>query len=88
MPRRNRSARDRSLPVRRPAIGGVPPPDTHVAGYTVRQVSQGQKEYLCPGCNQTISAGVAHLVVWQDEEPDLRRHWHTPCWRREKKLLR
>jgi hypothetical protein len=47
------------------------------------------KEYLCPGCQQRISVGVAHLVVWP-VDPSIgstspvaeRRHWHTVCWNR------
>jgi hypothetical protein len=42
--------------------------------------SQARKIYLCPGCNQKILAGTAHLVVVPRHAPDLRRHWHTPCW--------
>lgn len=44
------------------------------------QPYQATKEYLCPGCNQTIVAGVGHLVVVPLREPELRRHWHPPCW--------
>lgn len=51
--------------------------------YTVANVSGSGKQYVCPGCNQQIVAGVAHVVAWSDfEGPDGRRHWHTPCWRR------
>ena len=42
--------------------------------------SQARKPYLCPGCQQEIPTGTAHLVVVPREAPDLRRHWHTPCW--------
>lgn len=38
------------------------------------------KAYLCPGCNQDIPAGTGHVVVVPLESPDLRRHWHSPCW--------
>lgn len=41
---------------------------------------QARKAYVCPGCHQTIPAGTGHLVVVPREEPDLRRHWHRPCW--------
>ncbi|GIJ52433.1 hypothetical protein Val02_93190 [Virgisporangium aliadipatigenens] len=43
-----------------------------------------QKIYRCPGCDQEIRPGVAHLVAWPaDGRGDTgdRRHWHTPCWR-------
>jgi len=47
------------------------------------------KEYRCPGCQQLIRPGTAHLLVWpvqkallSDDAIDERRHWHTACWRR------
>jgi hypothetical protein len=42
------------------------------------------KTYRCPGCDQEITPGVAHVVAWPDDERgDVtnRRHWHTSCWR-------
>ncbi|GAB2936373.1 ATP/GTP-binding protein [Micromonospora polyrhachis] len=42
------------------------------------------KTYRCPGCDQEIRPGVAHVVAWPaDGRGDLtdRRHWHTGCWR-------
>ena len=45
------------------------------------QPYQAQKSYICPGCNQDITAGTGHLVVVPRAEPDLRRHWHAHCWR-------
>ncbi len=54
--------------------------------WVVRQVpgSAAAKEYRCPGCDQEIRAGTAHVVVWPAETPGLaeRRHWHNACWRR------
>lgn len=44
---------------------------------------QATKEYLCPGCNHEIRPGTGHEVVVPRRDPDLRRHWHTPCWARE-----
>jgi hypothetical protein len=40
------------------------------------------KTYRCPGCDQEITPGTAHLVVWPAYTPGLaqRRHWHRPCW--------
>jgi hypothetical protein len=41
------------------------------------------KAYRCPGCDQEIRPGTAHVVAWPaDERGDLsdRRHWHTGCW--------
>lgn len=49
---------------------------------TVRFVQpfQATKQYQCPGCNNDIVSGMGHVVVVPDEAPDLRRHWHRPCW--------
>ncbi len=57
--------------------------------WLVRPIS-GQaatKAYRCPGCQQEIPAGTAHLVAWPDEQPigafggaEDRRHWHRACW--------
>jgi hypothetical protein len=54
----------------------------------------GSKTYRCPGCDQEIRPATPHVVSWpayprdSDLEPwdtasaaDLRRHWHTACWR-------
>ncbi|HEY2301487.1 MAG TPA: hypothetical protein VGH66_06320 [Acidimicrobiales bacterium] len=41
---------------------------------------QARKTYLCPGCLQDIGPGTGHLVVVPADAPDLRRHWHRPCW--------
>lgn len=45
------------------------------------------KTYRCPGCDQQIPAGVAHLVAWpaagltgQQAAVAERRHWHRACW--------
>ncbi|MFP5283363.1 MAG: hypothetical protein ACLGIF_07930 [Actinomycetes bacterium] len=60
--------------------------------WVVRSVpgAAASKRYRCPGCSQVIPPAVPHLVVWP-VEPGLtggggvedRRHWHTPCWRRQ-----
>ncbi len=44
------------------------------------QPYQARKAYLCPGCNQDIARGMGHLVVVPRAAPELRRHWHHPCW--------
>jgi hypothetical protein len=51
-------------------------------GLDVRRIhpSQARKTYLCPGCQQEIAVGTAHVVVVPRDAPDLRRHWHTSCW--------
>jgi hypothetical protein len=40
------------------------------------------KTYRCPGCDQEIRPGTAHVVVWPayTPGPEDRRHWHRPCW--------
>ena len=43
------------------------------------QPYQARKEYVCPGCNQEIRPGTGHVVIVPMGQPDLRRHWHTPC---------
>jgi hypothetical protein len=54
--------------------------------WVVRQVpgAAAAKTYRCPGCDQEVRPGVAHLVVWpaHTEGPDERRHWHNSCWQR------
>jgi hypothetical protein len=54
--------------------------------WLVRQVPGGAaaKVYRCPGCDQEIAVGTAHVVVWPDDSPGLaaRRHWHAACWQR------
>ena len=42
------------------------------------------KTYRCPGCDQEIRPGTAHLVAWPagTRGPADRRHWHNPCWQR------
>ncbi|MCC9068918.1 hypothetical protein [Arthrobacter cryoconiti] len=58
--------------------------------WIVRTISRGNalKVYTCPGCNHSVQAGMAHLVVWREDamfgaEAGLRerRHWHGNCWR-------
>ena len=44
------------------------------------QPYQARKAYVCPGCNQDIPTGTGHLVVVPLAAPELRRHWHRPCW--------
>jgi hypothetical protein len=89
MPRRRRSARDRGIrlePPERPL--GVAPEWASAAGVTVRAVAgEGGKAYRCPGCQQPIQPGVPHLVLVAGDDVEGRRHWHTPCWRRELRRL-
>ncbi|MET7517128.1 ATP/GTP-binding protein [Streptomyces sp. NPDC005480] len=52
--------------------------------WRVRQVagaSAAGKTYRCPGCDQEIPSGVAHVVAWPAHSGvDERRHWHKACW--------
>ena len=86
MPRRNhRRDDDTALDEERARRGVervVRSPDGH---WSVRNITVGgaAKSYRCPGCDQEIRPGVAHVVAWPaDERGDLndRRHWHTACW--------
>ena len=58
------------------AAGSLP------ADVEVRRVQpyQARKAYVCPGCNQPIAPRTGHVVVVPHDAPDLRRHWHHPCW--------
>jgi hypothetical protein len=55
--------------------------------WTVQHVRGSDKTYRCPGCQQEIPPGLAHVVTWQADgllgrEAALadRRHWHPACW--------
>ncbi|MCM3886353.1 hypothetical protein [Frankia sp. R82] len=52
--------------------------------WTVRALSGAAsvKVYRCPGCDHEIRPGTPHVVVWQSERVDDRRHWHRGCWER------
>jgi hypothetical protein len=52
------------------------------ADVEVRRVQpyEARKTYVCPGCNQDIRPGTGHVVAVPRQAPDLRRHWHHPCW--------
>lgn len=61
--------------------------------WVVRQVtgSATTRTYRCPGCDQEIARGTPHVVAWpaatawtganEESTLDLRRHWHSACWR-------
>lgn len=60
------------------------------AEFTVQPISAAKalKTYVCPGCQNTIEPGIAHLVTWRNDHlmgeqagVSERRHWHTHCWR-------
>ncbi|WP_205752143.1 hypothetical protein [Cryptosporangium phraense] len=67
----------------------VPVVDMVEDGWVVRHLagSSSGKTYRCPGCQQEVRPGTAHVVVWPEAgawagqaSADDRRHWHTPCW--------
>ncbi|WP_051084462.1 hypothetical protein [Salinispora tropica] len=87
-PRRNRSRRDESgqLDSARLRQGAESVQQWRDGDWQVRLISGGAsvKTYRCPGCDQEIRPGVAHVVVWPAQGwGDLtdRRHWHSGCWR-------
>lgn len=94
MPRKNRRNRGSYQPARElPRDGGAywgtreeeGPRWTHGEVYLVRQMgaASASKFYTCPGCNQNIPPGVAHVVAWPRDtggRADDRRHWHKHCW--------
>lgn len=47
------------------------------------QPYEALKAYRCPSCDHEIAPGEGHEVVVPVEAPDLRRHWHSGCWRGE-----
>ncbi len=49
------------------------------------QPFQARKDYICPGCNQEIRVGAGHIVIVPLAQPDMRRHWHTPCFERARR---
>ncbi|MFB9319499.1 hypothetical protein ACFF2X_18765 [Cryptosporangium minutisporangium] len=89
-PRHNRQRRrGRPEADRGPRDPYVPVVDTVEDGWVVRRLagSSTGKTYRCPGCDQEVRGGTAHVVVWPEAgswagqaSPDDRRHWHTPCW--------
>lgn len=57
--------------------------------YIVRDVPahRAEKEYRCPGCQQRVAPGTAHVVAWPEGGTfevntgiGARRHWHSHCW--------
>lgn len=63
-----------------------PPPD-RLEPEVVKPIQpyQARKEYVCPGCDGIIAAGIGHVVVIPDDAPDMRRHWHHGCWFKERR---
>lgn len=93
MPRRNRRIKTepRYLPADGSSFFGSQtvegPSWTHCEPYIMRHIGSAaaKKFYICPGCNQNIPPGVAHIVAWPRDtggRGDDRRHWHRHCWER------
>ncbi len=89
MPRANRPRRRRGRPASPPPrpLPDIGVEEVEFAGqlWSVRRVrgNDSGRTYRCPGCQQEVSAAVAHTVVWPSETMqglENRRHWHTPCW--------
>lgn len=82
--RRTPPRRQQSLPPlavsRRVEVG----PDGYDYDVKAIAASRSAKTYRCPGCDQEIRPGTAHVVVWPADSGESavedRRHWHTPCW--------
>lgn len=54
--------------------------------WVVQQVRGSEREYRCPGCDQVIVPGTAHVVAWRSDDLlgaglENRRHWHTACFK-------
>ena len=87
MPRQNRRRPDQPDGLEPDQIGrGAPRRESGPDGdWLVRPVTgaAATKTYRCPGCDQEVRPGTAHLVVWPEgivSGPENRRHWHSPCW--------
>ncbi|AEE46906.1 hypothetical protein [Cellulomonas fimi] len=53
--------------------------------WVVQHVRGSDREYRCPGCDQLVAPGTAHVVAWRSdtllgEAVEGRRHWHASCW--------
>jgi hypothetical protein len=83
VPRANRPPRPPHLPLRSATATRL---ESAADGeWVVRSVpgASSAKEYRCPGCQQTVRAGIGHVVTWPAGELGSvgdRRHWHTACW--------
>jgi hypothetical protein len=71
------------------SAGRLGPPQTQEwpdGDWIVRQVpsAAATKMYRCPGCDQELRPGTAHVVVWPADAAGAegRRHWHNSCWQR------
>ena len=65
-------------------MGESGPVDGGFGAVDLRRVQpfEATKAYVCPGCHHRIAIGTGHYVAVPADAPDLRRHWHKPCWDR------
>ncbi|WP_443728747.1 hypothetical protein [Sanguibacter sp. A246] len=71
------------------ATGGRSTTQRRGEDWTVQRIRSSDKAYRCPGCQQEIAPGTAHVVAWAQDGlfgagaalAD-RRHWHAACWDR------
>lgn len=54
--------------------------------YTVQSHSgsadDDNKSWACPHCNIRIERGTPHIVAWDERGSQVRRHFHTECWKK------
>ncbi len=90
VPRRPRTTSHRRAPLTAPAprpVGWASAESADDGEWLVRAVpgAAAVKAYRCPGCDQVIPPGTAHVVAWPADAPPgvgpaERRHWHRSCW--------
>jgi hypothetical protein len=78
------AAEHRPLDLER-ATGGRSSESAADGEWVVQRVRGSSSTYRCPGCDQTIEPGTAHVVAWRSDALlgdglDDRRHWHAACW--------
>lgn len=50
---------------------------------TSGKTADGNKTWLCPGCNLNFGPGISHVVVWEASMGvSQRRHFHNVCWQK------
>jgi hypothetical protein len=56
--------------------------------WIVRKItgSGSTKNYRCPGCDHEIKPATPHTLSYLEGYLDERRHWHTACWERDRRL--
>ncbi|MDM7830913.1 hypothetical protein [Cellulomonas edaphi] len=67
------------------ATGGRRAESADDGEWVVQSVRGSDRLYRCPGCDQPVAPGTAHVVAWRSdglfgEAVDDRRHWHSSCW--------